>query len=119
MAEIFNKDVSVLGELSIAADNATGNVVMTNSVTGLVTYRTMSELSSDLVIASGNADANYVHDQTISSISWSVTHNLNKKASVTVVDSAGTVVVGEVEYLNDNSITITFNAAFSGYAYFN
>lgn len=36
-----------------------------------------------------------------------------------VVDSAGTVVIGEVDYLDDNTVRLTFCAAFSGTAYFN
>ena len=35
------------------------------------------------------------------------------------VDSAGTVVIGEVDYLDDNTVRLTFCAAFSGTAYFN
>lgn len=33
--------------------------------------------------------------------------------------SAGTVVIGEVDYLDDNTVRLTFCAAFSGTAYFN
>lgn len=47
------------------------------------------------------------------------THNLGKRPAVTVVDSAGTVVIGEVDYLDDNTVRLTFCAAFSGTAYFN
>lgn len=50
---------------------------------------------------------------------WTITHNLNKWPSVTVVDSAESVVVGEVEYLDDNTLAITFQSAFSGRAYLN
>lgn len=45
--------------------------------------------------------------------------NLGKRPAVTVVDSAGTVVIGEVDYLDDNTVRLTFCAAFSGTAYFN
>ena len=50
---------------------------------------------------------------------WTVAHNLGKRPAVTVVDSAGTVVIGEVDYLDDNTVRLTFCAAFSGTAYFN
>jgi hypothetical protein len=50
---------------------------------------------------------------------WDVIHPLNKRPSVTVVDSAGSVVVGAVEYLSDSEIQITFSAAFAGLAYLN
>jgi hypothetical protein len=64
-------------------------------------------------------DANHVHDQGSASATWVVDHNLAKKCSVTVVDSAGTVQIGQVVYNSDNRVTITFEAAFSGKAFFN
>jgi len=36
---------------------------------------------------------------------------------VTVVDSAATVVIGDVTYNSDTSVTVSFAAPFSGYAY--
>ena len=64
-------------------------------------------------------DLNYTHDQIASSKTWVVTHGLNKYPSVSVVDSAGSLVVGEVVYLNSNQLVLTFNAMFSGKAYLN
>jgi hypothetical protein len=64
-------------------------------------------------------DANFVFTQGSASATWVVDHNLAKKPSVTVVDSADTVVIGQVDYNTDNRVTITFEAAFSGKAYFN
>lgn len=64
-------------------------------------------------------DANYVHDQGVAAAVWTVQHNLNKKCSVTVVDSANQIVVGEIVYNSDNQVTITFSGSFSGKAYFN
>jgi hypothetical protein len=64
-------------------------------------------------------DANFVHDQGVASAQWVVDHNLAKKCSVTVVDSAGTVQIGQVTYNTDNRVTIDFQAAFSGKAFFN
>ena len=64
-------------------------------------------------------DANFVHDQGSASATWVVDHNLAKKPSVTVVDSASTVIIGQVVYNTDNRCTITFEAAFSGKAFFN
>lgn len=61
----------------------------------------------------------HVHDQISSSSSWLVDHGLDKFPSVTVVDSAGTVVIGEVRYLNKNAVLLSFNSEFSGTAYLN
>jgi hypothetical protein len=59
----------------------------------------------------------YIHTQSSASSTWSITHALGGRPSVTVVDSSGTVVIGEVVYNSDTSITINFSAAFSGFAY--
>lgn len=67
----------------------------------------------------GGADVNYVHTQIIASASWSITHNLNKYPSVTVVDSANSVVLGDISYDSPNAITLTFSGIFSGKAYLN
>lgn len=65
------------------------------------------------------SDANYVHDQQVASAAWSVVHNLGKFPSVTVVDSAGSVVVGDPLYVSANSLSIFFTAPFAGKAYLN
>lgn len=61
----------------------------------------------------------YVHVQNEASDIWIVDHQMGRYPSVTVVDSAGTMVFGEVVYDNENQVTITFTAAFSGKAYLN
>ena len=65
------------------------------------------------------ADKNYVFIQSTPSATWNITHNLGKFPSVSVVDSANTVVYGDIDYINENSLTITFSAAFGGKAYMN
>ena len=61
----------------------------------------------------------YVHDQIAASKQWFVNHNLGKYPSVTIVDSAGSVVMGDIEYVDNLNVTITFTAEFSGKAYLN
>lgn len=64
-------------------------------------------------------DVHFVHNQITPSAAWTITHNLGKHPSVSIVDSAGTMVVGDVTYHDLNSLTITFGSAFSGKAYLN
>jgi|SaaInlV_120m_DNA_3_1039746.scaffolds.fasta_scaffold07702_2 hypothetical protein len=61
----------------------------------------------------------YTHDQGIPSSLWTIDHDLDRHPSITVVDSSGSTVNGEVTYTDSNSVTIEFNAAFSGLAYLN
>lgn len=65
------------------------------------------------------SDAHYTHTQNASSSTWSVTHNLNKKPSVSIVDSADTVLYGAIEYTDLNNLTINLSAPTSGKAYLN
>lgn len=64
-------------------------------------------------------DKHYTHIQSTSSDLWSIQHNLGKYPSITVVDSAGSEVVGDVNHTSTNSVEITFMSAFSGKAYLN
>jgi len=59
----------------------------------------------------------HTHTQVTPSATWTVTHDLGGKPSVTVVDSADSVVVGEVTYVDNETVRIEFSGAFSGYAY--
>lgn len=59
----------------------------------------------------------HVHTQTVASSTWDIVHALGGRPSVTIVDTAGTVVTGEIAYNSDTSVTVSFTAPFSGYAY--
>jgi len=64
-------------------------------------------------------DLNFIYTQPTPSATWNITHDLGKFPSVSVVDSANTQVYGNVDYIDDNSLTLTFTGAFSGKAYLN
>jgi len=68
------------------------------------------------VVPGGNT-RRYVHTQGSPNTSWSITHALGGKPSVTIVDTSDTHVVGDVTYNSTTSITVAFTAAFAGYAY--
>ena len=59
------------------------------------------------------------HTQVSASSTWTVTHNLNKFPSVTIVDSNEEQIFGVVDYQSANTIVLTFSAAISGKAYLN
>lgn len=72
-----------------------------------------------LISTNDNYDKTYTHNQSISSDTWVVNHNLKKYPSVLVQDSAGSTVIGEITYNDENTITLTFSGAFSGKAHLN
>jgi hypothetical protein len=66
-----------------------------------------------------DSDKTFVFTQAVASSVWNITHNLNKFPSVTIVDSSNREVEGDVLYIDNNSITLNFSAAFTGKAYIN
>lgn len=61
----------------------------------------------------------YVHIQMVSSSVWEISHGLGKYPSVTIVDSANSVVIGDIQYVDVNALIVSFAAGFSGKAYLN
>ena len=82
-------------------------------------YIEEGEISPDGGFSTLSSDKNYIHNQTAANSAWTVQHNLGKYCSVTVVDSAGNVIVGNVEYLDTNNLIIKFSAPVTGKAYCN
>lgn len=79
-------------------------------------YQTKSEVKAII----STVVSSYVHTQSVASDSWVVEHNLNKKPSVTVVDSADNVInPNEIVYNSTNVITVSFLSSFGGKAYLN
>lgn len=69
------------------------------------------------VVVSGFAG--YTHTQSVASDTWVILHNLGSYPSVTIIDSAGDEVEGELKYISGNEIHLLFSASFGGIAYLN
>ena len=59
----------------------------------------------------------YTHSQIAPSDSWTVVHNLGKMPSVTIVDTAETVIYGDILFIDLNTIRIDLNYSISGKVY--
>jgi hypothetical protein len=97
---------------------------MSIEVTEVINKVTVTALPPNTVTtsptpAAGPSHATYTHTQNSASATWTINHNLNCYPSVTIVDSAGSVVIGDVSYTNANTLVVTFVAAFGGKAYLN
>ena len=66
-----------------------------------------------------SADKFFAYEQAQPSDTWTIQHNLHKYPSVSIVDTAGSAFLGEVHYIDENSLTVSFAAAVAGYAYLN
>jgi hypothetical protein len=80
------------------------------TITGIAPVQTLS-----FVLPIGGS---YVHNQSVSSATWTISHNMGFFPSVSVVDNGGNVVVGDVLYISENQVSISFSASFGGKAYF-
>lgn len=65
------------------------------------------------------ANRTFTFNQTVSTNVWNIVHNIGSYPAVTVVDSVGNFVVGDVTYHDENSLTLTFKTGFKGKAYLN
>lgn len=92
----------------------TGYGMPTGGLAGeLLRKRTNADYDIEFISPNAVADKNYVQNFTTSSI-VTVNHGLNKLPSVNVIDSAGDEVVGQIFYVNPNSVRVSFAAPFSG-----
>lgn len=98
--------------------NIPNNVIVNEDTPNTVIIN--QDAQNQVVVRLGGAAGNtrrHVHTQASPSTTWVINHTLGGKPSVTVVDSADTMVIGEVTYNSNSQVTVEFTAAFSGYAY--
>src|SRR5580765_5310049 len=66
----------------------------------------------------GTSSGSYRHVQTTASTLWVITHDLQYRPNVAVVDSAGSEIwPGAVQYISSTTVHLTFSAAVGGEAY--
>lgn len=84
------------------------------SINGVVLEgdKTTEELKID-------CDKTYYHIQSTASDTWVIVHGLNKYPSVSVINSAGDEVIGDIIYNDINQVTIKFKGSFKGSATLN
>ena len=70
-------------------------------------------------ISSGIGDKNFVFTQNVADAVWTIQHDLNKFPSVTMVLSTNQQGFGDVTFIDENNLTITFASAESGRAFIN
>lgn len=123
MSNAVPNNVSVSEEVtrvSVSSDATTPNPVNVYQDEANVVL-VEQDAPNNVIIRSTSASAattrRYVHTQGSASDTWVINHSLGGYPSVTIVDTSRTHVVGEVQYDSTTQITVSFTAAFSGYAY--
>lgn len=110
------------GPIVVASDDTLGGIRSSSSVlvdsegVATVTPHSIGSLSAQEIIM---LHSTYIHTQLTPSEEWIIQHNKNKYPAVAVVDSAGTLVEGDVEYTSLDEVRLTFNGGFAGKAYLN
>jgi hypothetical protein len=61
--------------------------------------------------------ATFVHDHTVPETVWTIAHGLGSKPGVTVLGTDDQITQGDVDYVDDDTLTITFGAPLAGRAY--
>jgi hypothetical protein len=82
---------------------------------GLASTDDLTEGTQHLYFTTERVSYNYT--QGSPSDTWNITHNLHFYPNVTVQDSAGNIVEGEISYTDSDSLIVTFSNSFSGEAY--
>ena len=93
-----------------SAINFTGSGVSSSNNSGVVSVN---------ISGGGTGAYSYVHDQSVASDTWTITHNLGSYPSVTIIDSGGSEVEGSITYTSGNVIQLVFTSPFGGTAYLN
>ena len=113
-------DISKFGHFSITSYTVNGNVytlVLANI--GGNGNLDLNKFYDFAVFTLSSSDKTFEFDQGQPALVWTIQHNLNKFPSVSVVDTANTVVNSQVNYIDKNNITINNTAQFAGKAYLN
>lgn len=113
---IYNWTTSVVNSKYSNAHDISLTYIMGNSSLENESNYLISLLQYDYLSAT---DKHFEFTQSSPASVWTIAHNLNKHPSVSVVDSAGTQVIGDVQHTDDDNLTITFINQFSGKAYLN
>lgn len=76
-----------------------------------------TDIWNDLQYLSG--DKNYIHIQNVSSNSWVVNHNLNKRCNVQILNNSYEEIIGDIKWIDNNTVNIYFNTNIIGFVYCN
>ena len=121
--EALKREDDIIRSLIGGAQDSQSNQQTQDSSTTVVSIggsgvtRDEVEQIVDESVASAIENARYIHSQGFPSAEWVVIHNLGWKPSVTVIDSVGSEVYGDVKHDSTTQLRIGFTYSFSGSAY--
>ena len=117
-------DISAFGHFTIDSYTLNGGVytlaltLVGSGSNGVISENAFYDFAV-FTLSSGLADKTFEFTQGVPATTWNIQHDLGKFPSITVIDTADTVVTGQYEYIDNNNVTLTFSAGFAGKAYLN
>lgn len=117
--EIVNKTVNLVIDKSTVGLENVDNTSDENKPVSILQQEAIATALNEAKLYVNEKTNTFVFRQDEAKDVWMIVHNLHKRPSVSVVDSGDNIVYGEVEYVSDDELTITFSAAFSGKVYLN
>ena len=117
-------DISTFGHFTIDSYTFNGGVytlaltLVGSGSNGVISENAFYDFAV-FTLSSGLADKTFEFTQGVPATTWNIQHDLGKFPSITVIDTADTVVTGQYEYIDNNNVTLTFSAGFAGKAYLN
>jgi hypothetical protein len=107
--------VTVVNPNSTTTANVTVSVV--NPAANNITVAGGAKGDTGAPGAPGASGGFFAFTQASPSSTWTISHGLGYQPNVSVIDSAGSQVEGNVVWSDVNNLTVTFSGAFSGVAY--
>lgn len=119
------KDEDVANDAAISRSKLASGVIASLDLADTAVQGVTASINNGNIVVtrSGNIvdikSSTYVYESGSAATTWRIVHNLHKWPTVTVVDSAGTIIDCEIVYLDYDTCEARMNAAFKGTAYLN
>lgn len=117
-----NDPININTEEGMPGKDATINGVNALTINGgeNITISQVGNVATlNVDLSSIEDDMSYIHEQVVPSYTWTVNHGLGKYPSVSVVDSGGSNVIGDINHISDDELIISFGFPFGGKAFLN
>lgn len=107
----------IIHDESLAVKKSALYIIPINQFTCKLIY--VDDVGDKRYLTALGSDANYDYVQPTPSTVWSILHPLNKIVSVTLQDSSGGGIEGEISQNDGNMVIVKFNSPISGTATLN
>jgi len=74
---------------------------------------------TNIIGISNDAVSTLIFSQVSALATWTIAHNMGKYPSIEVVDTGGNVLWPDIDYVDANTITVSFTNPTAGKAYLN